>query len=81
MVLMILAAVAALVLLGIFGNASDHTIKIVAGKILLVVAAGFVIVPLVLWCLRAFSPFVVIVLFLFVLFRWLFRSSPTVTDD
>lgn len=40
-----------------------------------VVDAGLVIVPLVLRCFRAFSPFVAMVLFLFVPFRGQFRPS------
>lgn len=72
---LILAAIIALIFQGIFSNASDSSIKKVARKILLAIIAGLSVIPIVLWCFTTFSPFILIVLLLFVVFRWLLGSS------
>ena len=75
MVQLVVAALVALVLLGIFGQASDGVLKKSIGVILLWFAAGAIVIPLAFWLLVNFGAFLLVVLLLFILFRWLFSSS------
>ena len=71
----VIAAFVALVLLGIFGKSSDNALKKAIGTILLWAIAGVVIIPVAFFVLTRLGPFMLVVLLLFIVFRWMFSSS------
>ena len=75
MVQLSIATLVALLLLGIFGQARDSVIKRSIGRILLWTLAGAIIFPLALWLFVNLGPFLLLVLTLFIIFRWLLSPS------